>query len=82
MYRTKPRSAETEWQRRVKDLTVPEDAGRFLRAHKVLTDLRNKYLRHRITPQQYKTLRGQAISGDIDGAVKGLAKLECRNREG
>lgn len=28
-----------------------------------------------LTRQQYKTVRGQALSGDIDGARKGLAKL-------
>lgn len=31
----------------------------------------NKWL----TAQQYKTLRGQAIAGDIAGAKKGLAVL-------
>lgn len=31
----------------------------------------NRYL----TQQQYKTLRGQAIAGDIAGAKKGLAAL-------
>ena len=28
-----------------------------------------------LTPQQYKTLRGQAIAGDIFGAKKGLEKI-------
>ena len=31
----------------------------------------NKWL----TQQQYKTLRGQAIAGDVFGAKKGLEKL-------
>lgn len=31
----------------------------------------NKWLTH----QQYKTLRGQAIAGDIAGAKKGLEKI-------
>lgn len=28
-----------------------------------------------LTRQQYKTVRGQALSGDLEGARKGLAKL-------
>lgn len=28
-----------------------------------------------MTRQQYKTVRGQALSGDLEGARKGLAKL-------
>lgn len=28
-----------------------------------------------LTKQQYKTVRGQALSGDLEGARKGLAKL-------
>jgi hypothetical protein len=28
-----------------------------------------------LTRQQIKTLRGQALSGDVDGAMKGLAKI-------
>ena len=34
-----------------------------------------KKQRVRLTTQQYKTIRGQAIAGDIDGANKGLIKL-------
>lgn len=29
----------------------------------------------RLTRQQVKTLRGQALAGDIDGAIKGLEKI-------
>ena len=28
-----------------------------------------------LTRQQYKTLRGQILAGDADGAMRGLAKL-------
>ena len=28
-----------------------------------------------LTRQQKKTLRGQAIAGDLDGAAKGLSKI-------
>lgn len=31
-----------------------------------------------LTPQQYKTLKGQMLSGDIDGALKGLQKIRRR----
>lgn len=34
-----------------------------------------KGARHRLTTQQYKTLRGQVFAGDPDGAMKGLRKL-------
>ena len=29
-----------------------------------------------LTRQQIKTLRGQALAGDIDGAIKGLATIK------
>lgn len=28
-----------------------------------------------LTQQQYRTLKGQALAGDVDGAVKGLNKV-------
>ena len=62
-------------------LNVRRDAGRYLKAHKVLTELREKYVKRLITGQQYRTLRGQAIAGDVDGAVKGLARVLYRNEE-
>lgn len=31
--------------------------------------------RHRLTFQQYRTIRGQALAGDLEGARKGLYKL-------
>lgn len=34
-----------------------------------------KALRGRLTGQQYSTLKGQILSGDADGAMKGLRKL-------
>lgn len=39
----------------------------------VMKMLRNS--RKFLTRQQYKTLKGQALSGDIDGALKGLQTL-------
>ena len=39
----------------------------------------NKFIKslkyYNLTKQQKKTLKGQAISGDLEGAKKGLARL-------
>lgn len=37
-----------------------------------------KACRDRLTVQQYKTLRGQVLAGDADGALKGLRNLLSR----
>ena len=37
-----------------------------------------KATRDRLTVQQYKTLRGQVLAGDADGALKGLRRLLTR----
>lgn len=37
--------------------------------------IRLKAARPRLTVQQYRTLRGQVLAGDPDGAMKGLQKL-------
>lgn len=34
-----------------------------------------KGARHRLTNQQYKTLRGQVMAGDAEGAMRGLRKI-------
>lgn len=34
--------------------------------------------RRLLTRQELKTLRGQALSGDLDGAKRGFAKLVAR----
>lgn len=34
-----------------------------------------KGARPRLTVQQYRTLRGQVLAGDADGAMRGLRKL-------
>ena len=47
----------------------------------ILTDADKSYLirlksyRKTLTAQQYKTLKGQVLAGDVDGARKGLRKL-------
>ena len=37
--------------------------------------VRLKGARSHLTAQQYRTLRGQVLAGDPDGAMKGLRKL-------
>ena len=37
--------------------------------------IRIKGARHHLTNQQYRTLRGQVLAGDPDGAMRGLRKL-------
>lgn len=34
--------------------------------------------RHLLTEQQYKTLRGQCLAGDVSGAWRGYCKLMSR----
>lgn len=36
--------------------------------------------KHRLTKQQYKTLRGQCLAGDVQGALKGLNKILRRGK--
>ena len=40
--------------------------------------LKKKRSSNNITKQQYKTFKGQVLSGDVLGAAKGLAKLMKR----
>ena len=37
--------------------------------------------KHRLTTQQYKTLRGQILAGDADGAMRGLKNVLQRRAE-
>ncbi len=52
---------------------IRRDAMRFLRAHEFLRSL-NQH-RNDLSRQQLLTLRGQALAGDVDGAMKGLGRL-------
>ena len=46
------------------------------RSEKMLQFLRLlKEKKHLLTPQQYRTIRGQALAGNIDGAKKELNKI-------
>ena len=44
--------------------------------------IRLKACSHRLTHQQYKTLRGQILSGNTEGAMRGLRKILQRGQEG
>ena len=63
-------------------LDVRSDASRYLRARLILNDLKEKYTQGKINWHQYSTMRGQALAGDIDGAVKGLARVLRQRWEG
>ena len=48
-------------------------ANAYLKAHTFLHTLK-KY-NGLITWQEFKTLRGQALAGDVEGATKGLERI-------
>lgn len=52
---------------------LQRDAMAYQEAKTFLRDLGN--VKDRLTPQELRTLKGQALSGDVNGATKGLAKL-------
>lgn len=41
--------------------------------YQTLKLLKNNY--YKLSPQQYKTLKGQCLSGDVEGAKKGFYKI-------
>ncbi len=44
--------------------------------------LRNiKNNRHKLTPQQWRTLKGQCLSGDVEGAKKGFENILKNNNK-
>ena len=58
--------------------------GTSLYRGKVIAMIDNKALgrllaaKPMLTRQQYKTIKGQILAGDADGAMRGLAKLTSR----
>lgn len=52
------------------------DAMRYLRANQFLSMLRAHL--GDVTRQEFKTLRGQALKGDVEGAEKGLQTIIMR----
>lgn len=39
---------------------------------------RLKAARNKLTKQQYRTLKGQVLTGDVDGAMRGLQTILMR----
>ena len=35
-----------------------------------------------LTVQQYRTIKGQILAGDEDGAIRGIDRVAARNRRG
>lgn len=52
--------------------TIVADATRFARAHTLIQRMKHC---QGLTPQQFQSLRSQALSGDITGAEKSYEKL-------
>lgn len=61
-----------------KSREVRQAASVYLRANAFLNILRGHL--DVITMQEFRTLRGQALSGDIEGAEKGLHRILTRIR--
>lgn len=55
------------------DALRPIDSGLLIRL---------KSYRNRLTAQQYRTIKGQILAGDSEGARKGLRKLLKRDQKG
>lgn len=53
----------------------------YTAAEPVLFEVRKQYWAGRISWQQAQTLKGQALSGDVYGAKKGLQKLVEREAQ-
>lgn len=49
--------------------------------YRALIQVKACYQERRLTPQQYKTLRGQIFAGDSEAAMKGLRTILERGRE-
>lgn len=75
MYRTEPRSAEIARADELRRRTFADGSERFVRAHWFLKVLKQKYRDGWISWQQFSTIRRQAVSGDLEGAAKGLNRI-------
>lgn len=58
------------------ETAVAQDAQRYLKAREFLEKLRK--VQNKLDTQTYKTLCGQALSGDVQGAEKGLQRIMRR----
>ena len=59
------------------ETSVRSDAQRYLKAREFLEKLRK--VQNKLNVQTYKTLRGHALSGDVQGAEKGLQRVLRRD---
>lgn len=59
------------------ETSVPQDAMRYLKAREFLEKLRKH--QNELDAQVYRTLKRQAISGDVQGAEKGLERILRRD---
>lgn len=55
------------------ETAVEQDAMRYLKAREFLEKLRKH--QNELDAQTYRTLKGQALSGDVQGAEKGLRRI-------
>lgn len=55
------------------ETSVKQDAQRYLKAREFLEKLRKA--QKQLDAQTYRTLRGQALNGDVQGAEKGLERI-------
>ena len=51
----------------------------YARANVFLNRLHEAYRQRRVTTQEARTLRGQALKGDVDAAARGLARILLRS---
>ena len=75
------RETRLESARRNNPNVIAYESAMYRKAHTFLTELRSKWRRNEITGQQYSTLRGQALSGNLEGAIKGLYRVINDNAE-
>lgn len=47
---------------------------RIITMQRTLNTLKTLYKDKRITPQQYRTYKGQILSGNVEGCIKGLQR--------
>lgn len=61
--------------KRIDIKAIRDEASTYLRNRMLLTEIKHAYINGYIDRQEMLTLRGQALNGDRDGAIKGLARL-------
>lgn len=67
----------------MKDAAVKKTIDHVNKNQEMQQTLRNiKNNRHKLTPQQWRTLKGQCLAGDYEGAKKGFEKILNRKQKG